>query len=369
MRKIAYLLTGLFAAAGLALGMTLPASAATHHPGPAYVKADVNGQAWQFDTDNPLAPSLGANYYSNTPVRNADGSESLGRNGVNLRNTGASGDSGVVVYLGHVDSLTSLTPAVTGHGLEGSVNLYVGTSGGSEYFGAAGFPYADLDGNLHGDVKFSVAGGATSTAELGGYTGESTLFTPGTSYTLAQIKSVIAARIDGGVKNPMVWAWIGVGDVAGVSRGYVTSVDGQNLVSSPAPVSPSGTYDLTDAAGRCLYSDQVHGRKIGSVTTSQVPGCTTVSLVSAGHGYYQIELGGISLCADVALNGGAVYSNSCTPTPNGDWKVSSKSLHGKYEVVPLSANGSRLETGKGDYLFSLAVPVSQSSTWTLTPVS
>lgn len=235
-RKIALaILVPLAMVGGVALGAT--AAHAAPLPPVYYVAAT----SFQFDTDNSLAPSGGDNYYTSTPVKNAVGYEYLGPNGVQLENIGVSGDVGVVVPLGHLDSLTSLNPTIVGSGLEGAHNLYIDTSGDGSYFGSGNsFPYADTAGNLHGDDKFSVSDSTPTlaTPHCCGYPGSSTLFANNNPLNLAQIQNAYKTNVIGAPLDPMVWAWYGVGDTAGTSTGYITSVNGVDLVKAVTPPPP-----------------------------------------------------------------------------------------------------------------------------------
>lgn len=227
------ILSGAVAASlmGVVWTAAAPASAAT-----VYAK---NG-TYQFASYTPA--TSGKFIVSNKPLSYSDASQSLGANGVNL-NASGSGDSGVIVPLGHLSSLFNDTnyvpPAIVGSNLEG-YNLYFDTSGDGTYFGWAQDgsidPYILTDFN--GDTAASM-GPVNNTNDqadfttFSNYQGASDL--NGTLTGQMTMEKVRAAFADAG-RDPLVWAWIGVGDGTTTGPGYVTSVDGKSLVQYAAPV-------------------------------------------------------------------------------------------------------------------------------------
>jgi hypothetical protein len=233
-------LAGTAVAALACTGAVMAAGAASASTTTYHVKASTTNGAWQYDTDDPIT---GANDYSNSPVNTADSSEYISASGaVCMRSTSPSGDAGIVVPLGHLNDLFNASdvyqpPVLVKSGdVETSYNLYIDTSGNDFYFGSAsGFPYVDSGGNLQGDNKFSVPFGSSTTSELGGYTDQGTLggaFVPSDTYTLQAIQTDYQDNSAGAPRNPMVWAWFGVGDTSGVQFGCISSVNGQALSSS-----------------------------------------------------------------------------------------------------------------------------------------
>lgn len=222
-----------------------------------------------------------SNEFSNaTLVDYPDISQVLGANGVEL-SAGPGADAGVVVPLGRLRDLYNkdgqfVAPTIVGSGLEG-YNLYVDTSASDTYLGFPGGDSVFLD---HGendtpnpyDGTNKLAMGAvnnTNAAAIGvdcTWAGQNATVIPaGTcAITMAQVKADFASNPDGDT-NPLVWAWIGVGDAKSATQtGYVTSVDGVNLVNTvvttPPPPPPTCTTtgnaqsatakpaDLTDSA-------------------------------------------------------------------------------------------------------------------------
>jgi hypothetical protein len=78
--------------------------------------------------------------------------------------------------------------------------------------------------NTSDQADFTTFGGHQGASDLNGtLTGQMTM------------EKVRAAYADAG-RDPLVWAWIGLGDGATTGPGYVTSVNGKYLVSYAAPV-------------------------------------------------------------------------------------------------------------------------------------
>lgn len=216
---------------GIVWAAAAPASAAT-----VYAK---NG-TYQFASYTPV----NSNHFvvSNKPLSYPDASQSLGANGANLNASGG-GDSGVIVPLGHLSSLFNdnkyIPPAIAGSNLEG-YNLYFDTSADGSYFGWAQNGSVDpyILNDFNGDTAASL-GPVNNTSDqadfttFSGYQGSSNL--NGTLTGQMTMEKVRAAYADAG-RDPLVWAWIGLGDGATTGPGYVTSVNGKYLVSYAAPV-------------------------------------------------------------------------------------------------------------------------------------
>lgn len=240
----------LLAAAAAALAVTgLGAAAGTAH-------ADTLTQhgTYYFNSDSANVNS-GDNTIRATPFSPnsvfPDASQQLTANGVQLSATGGS-DSGVIYPLGHLSSLFNsngqfVPPVIDGTGLE-NYNLYFDTSGDGTFFGypatATAYTYSSFDG----DNKCAlgpVNGAAPSVSCDGTWSGNnaSTTAIPDAPanepYTMTKIRAFFAANTTGDT-DPLVWAWIGIGDNAsGTVTGTVTSVDGSNLVTDTPPPPPT----------------------------------------------------------------------------------------------------------------------------------
>lgn len=312
-RAITASAVGVLAFGGLAYAAASPAQAApVHH----YAKAF----NYQFDSDGPATGNV--NVYADAPQHDSSDSQTLGANGVHLSDpAGASGDSGVVVPLGRLDSLfgpgnTYRPLNVVGSGLEGSYNLYIDTSGNGTYFGwSAPGPYADSGGNLQGDTKFSVPFGSSSTAILGGYANEGLLggaFATGTSYTLQQVEAAYHNH-DATDPDPLVWAWIGTGDSSSDENGYVTSVDGRDLVSAtvtaPAPVSEISSF--TDYSASCLTADALANSPVQLWTCGVRSQDQNFGFATFG-GNQVLESAHHNLCVTAPAGAGQLRLDPCT---------------------------------------------------------
>jgi hypothetical protein len=262
-----------------------PASAA-----PVYAK---NGN-YQFAS---YTPATSGNFIvSNKPLSYSDAAQSLGANGVNLSASGG-GDSGVIVPLGHLSSLfndgTYVPPAIVGNNLEG-YNLYFDTSADSTYFGWAQDGSIDpyIMTSLNHDTAASM-GQVNNDNDQADFTtfasepGASDL--NGTLTGTMTMQQVRAAYANAG-RDPLVWAWIGVGDGATTGPGYVTSVNGNSLVSTyAAPVTglkvTPGYTSLTatwkGSSGATGYQVKVTQHN-GSVTIASPPAVTGTS-IRIGH--------------------------------------------------------------------------------------
>lgn len=323
--KIRALLVGLVVTATCALGLVaLPslANAAVAAPHTSYVKAF----NYQFAASSAFVSAH--NEFSNAPLDYHDASQTLGADGVDFTVSTTDGaDVGVVVPLGTLDSLYNtngqfVPPVINGVDLEG-YNLYFGTDGSGTYLG---FPFINDPTNDsvfldHGSSDTPVAYDGTNKAAMGAinntddcadfnsvWSGQSTAVIPNTSetpcagedtdsFTMEQVLAFFNNRTDNGTKDPEVWAWIGIGDgQTPGGTGYVTSVDGQNLVNTmPAKTAtvPNeiGRHDLATANAAVTSAGLVAADKgnsgvgnLGTVTsqfpaagTAVVPG-STVSL-------------------------------------------------------------------------------------------
>jgi hypothetical protein len=238
-------------AAGIALAVVAvtfaggwTANATVRIPGDTYAQ---NG-AYQFATSSGTVSA--SNEISNAPLDYADAGQSLGANGVNLYSTGGAGsDAGIIVPLGRLRSLFNadgkfVPPVIKGHNLEG-YNLYFDTNGSDTYLGFPGGNAVYLDKGA-GDTP---AYDGTNKAAMGAinnpndaasfdtvWAGQNpTVIPAGTgTITMEQVKADFAHNPDGDT-NPLVWAWIGVGDGVTGPHGYVTSVDGVALVNTVTP--------------------------------------------------------------------------------------------------------------------------------------
>ena len=218
---------------GVVWAAAAPASAAA---APVYAK---NG-TYQFASYTPV----NSNHFvvSNKPLSYPDASQSLGANGANL-NASGSGDSGVIVPLGHLSGLFNdknyVPPAIVGNNLEG-YNLYFDTNGDGTYLGwpqnGSVDPYILNDYN--GDTAASM-GPVNNNNDQANFTtfagGQGASDLNGTLKGAMTMEQVRAAFADAG-RDPLVWAWIGLGDGVTTGQGYVTSVNGKYLVSYAAPV-------------------------------------------------------------------------------------------------------------------------------------
>jgi hypothetical protein len=170
------------------------------------------------------------------------------------------------------------------------------------------------DGNNYASV--GAASGPLNSADFGtfsSYPGTDTAFTDLGSNTLSVLNVAGDYQAESGnegikTPNPEVWAWIGIsGSTA--QTGYVTSVDGKNLVTSPAQVPVlshghvvAGTLKPTDAT---VAWDQ-------TVTT-------TDNVVINGPGPINGRTGKVANLQAVysGLESGHTYVVTIQPTVNG----------------------------------------------------
>lgn len=333
-RKIAVRAGALALVPAAFAGVSIGAQSA-HAATPVVTKAG----SYQFDSDAPS--TAGFNLYSNKPVTHSDASEKLSTDGVDLSSTGTSADAGIVYPLGRLSSLFNadgqyVPPVIAGAGLETNYNLYIDTNGDGSYFGWAAdgsnSPYIDTGNDLQGDNKFSVANGASTTALLGGYTGESTLFANGQTYSLQAVKAAYAARTDGGTQDPLVWAWIGAGDAAGTSTGHIASVNGHDLVTVTAPP-PTQPAPVVLSAGHVVTGTLLPSR--AEVAWTAKPAAAEYKVVINGPGFAnRANTIKASAAFYTGLHGGHTYVVTVTPE-NSDGSTAGGSGHVTF-VTPTS---------------------------------
>lgn len=251
------------AACGLAFGVSGTAHAATVTQHGSYT----------FNSDSPNVFG-GDNAIRATPFSAnsvfPDASESLTASGVALSATGEA-DAGIIYPLGRLSSLFDangqfVPPVIDGTGLA-NYNLYFDTNGDSTYFGYPGgsatYTYSAFDG----DNKCAlgpVNGAAPVVSCDGTWAGNNAVTTaiPDTPanepYTMLQIKNFFAANTTGDT-DPLVWAWIGIGDNAsGTVTGTIASVDGSPLVT--VTTSPPAAATVTLSAGHVVAGSLLPNR-------------------------------------------------------------------------------------------------------------
>ena len=218
---------------GVVWAAAAPASAAA---APVYAK---NG-TYQFASYTPV----NSNHFvvSNKPLSYPDASQSLGANGANL-NASGSGDSGVIVPLGHLSSLFNdknyIPPAIVGSNLEG-YNLYFDTNADGTYLGwpqnGSVDPYIMNDYNGDTAASMGPVNNTNDQANFGTFAGGQNEDTLNGALTGTMTMEQVRADYANAGRDPLVWAWIGLGDGVTTGPGYVTSVNGKYLVSYAAPV-------------------------------------------------------------------------------------------------------------------------------------
>jgi hypothetical protein len=210
-------------------------------------------QSYQKDGSYSFASNTDGSFeITSAPQSHSDSRQSLGADGVSLSTSPGSGDggyadSGVIVNLGPLDSLFSHSGSYQAPRIEGSANLgvnfYFDTSNGAPY-ALSGDTYTGAGGNNY--ASMGSPGGTLDSADFGTFCSEAGTDTAFTqlgcnTLTMSEVRADYAA--ENGSENvrtadPDVYAWIGVSGSA-AENGYVTSVDGQNLVTrhnSPPPV-------------------------------------------------------------------------------------------------------------------------------------
>ena len=216
---------------GVVWAAAVPASAAT-----VYAKSG----SYQFASYTPA----NSNHFiiSNKPLTYPDASQSLGANGANL-NASGSGDSGVIVPLGHLSSLFNdknyIPPAIVGSNLEG-YNLYFDTNADGTYLGwpqnGSVDPYIMNDYNGDTAASMGPVNNTNDQANFGTFAGGQNEDTLNGALTGTMTMEQVRADYANAGRDPLVWAWIGLGDGVTTGPGYVTSVNGKYLVSYAAPV-------------------------------------------------------------------------------------------------------------------------------------
>jgi hypothetical protein len=208
--------------------------------------------SYQFASDTYDYNGTTGDYIVNdSPESHTDSGQSLGSDGVDLSiDPSESGyaDSGVIIPLGRLSSLFNSAGTYVGPKIVGSsnlgVNFYFGTNGSTTSFGTLNG--SDVLTGANGDNYASVGLNGTSAdfSTFAGYSGTDTAFTAlSGSVSMSGVATDYQNEFGNeGVKtnDPEVWAWIGIsGDTA--ETGYVTSVDGTDLVNGPAYTAAGGT--------------------------------------------------------------------------------------------------------------------------------
>lgn len=261
-RKAVYRGTAAAVVSGGVLAAGVPAAFA------ATPAAYTQNGSYQFASDTfDYNGTAGSYVVTGSPQSHSDSSEALGADGVDLAvKPGTSGyaDAGVIVNLGRLSTLFGSTGTYVGPKITGSsnlgVNFYFGTNGSTSEFGTlnSSGELTGADGDNYASV--GVGGTAADFTTFGSYAGTDTAFTAAKgSVTMADLKAAYAAAFGTeGVKtaDPEVWAWIGISG-ATAETGYVTSVDGTDLVSTAVTTPPPaaapyvyGGHDITVDATR-----------------------------------------------------------------------------------------------------------------------
>jgi hypothetical protein len=236
LRRIAALLASVFTLSALAV---TSASATTSY------SKNANYQFASNYTMGKTTPFV----VSNSPFSFASANQKLAANGVDLSVSGPSyASSAIIALLGHLSTMFNSSGKFVPPAIVGSnnllYNLYFDTSGNQTYFGwGAHDPYVFTSED--GDSAASM-GQANNTMDAANFTtfagepgsGNAAVGLSGTM-TMEQVKAAFAGRTDvGGVKDPLVWAWIGIQTTPN-QAGYITSVDGVKQVKTtttfPAP--------------------------------------------------------------------------------------------------------------------------------------
>ena len=230
--------------------------------------------AYQFASNTSDYLSSGDYIVTSSPQSHSDSGQALGANGVDLTaHAGSSGyaDSGVIVDLGSLSSLFNgsdiYTPPVIDGSSDLAVNFYFGTNGTGTPFTLNGSDvYTGADGNNY--ASMGPASGTLDSADFGTFSSTpdtDTAFTTLGSNTLDMNAVQAAYTAENGSEgvataNPQVWAWIGIVSTASATTGYVTSVDGVNLVNTTV-TPPSGliTSQHLTADGHPLAVDNTAG--------------------------------------------------------------------------------------------------------------
>jgi hypothetical protein len=234
------------AGAALAAGLVLSAAGVGTAHAATYTK---NGN-YQFASDTYDFASGGSYVVTGKPQSHTDSSQTLAADGVDLATKpGSAGyaDSGVIVKLGRLGTLFGSNGAYVAPQIVGSadlgVNFYFGTNGSTTSFGSLNASHVLTSAAGNNYASAGPASGGLGSADFGtfsSYPGTNTAFTQlgSNTLTMAQVRAAYKAEYPNeGVNtpNPEVWAWIGISG-ATAQTGFVTSVDGKDLVTSPPQV-------------------------------------------------------------------------------------------------------------------------------------
>ena len=259
----------LLIAAGATIVLTAgAASAATSHTAaPGFSK---NG-TYSFASDTYDYSASGTFRVTPYAQTHSDSSQSLAADGVELTtDPGSSGyaDSGVIVDLGDLDSLFpggTYTAPVIGGSANLGVNFYLDTNG-TDTFGSinASDVWTGADGNNY--ASMGPASGALDSADFGTFSSE-----PGTDTAFSALgsKTLTMSQVEAAYQNtfghygvktadPQVFAWIGISGSA-AQAGYVTSVDGTDLVTSPSADAVTVTYACGTGQGHYTWRVSLSG--------------------------------------------------------------------------------------------------------------
>ncbi len=235
LRRIAALLASVFTLSALAV---TSASAATTY------SKNANYQFASNYTSGTSTPFV----VSNHPFSIATANQKLAANGVDLSVSGSPkyASSAIIALLGRLSTMFNSSGKFVPPAIVGSnnllYNLYFDTNGNETYFGwGAHDPYT-FTSEL-GDSAASM-GAVNNTMDAANFTtfasepgsGNAAVGLSGTM-TMENVRKAFANRTNG-VKNPLVWAWIGIQTTPN-QTGYITSVDGVKQVKTtttfPAP--------------------------------------------------------------------------------------------------------------------------------------
>ncbi len=236
LRRIAALLASVFTLSALAV---TSASATTTYS---------KNANYQFASNYTLGSSKPF-VVSNSPFSFASANQKLRANGVDLSVSGSPSyaSSAIIALLGRLSTMFNSSGKFVHPAIVGSnnllYNLYFDTNGNETYFGwGAHDPYT-FTSEL-GDSAASM-GAVNNTMDAANFTtfasepgsGNAAVGLSGTM-TMENVRKAFANRTDHGVKNPLVWAWIGIQTTPN-QTGYITSVDGVKQVKTtttfPAP--------------------------------------------------------------------------------------------------------------------------------------
>ena len=228
----------------------------------------VKNGSYQFAsnyTDGSATPFV----VSNSTLGYADASQHLGANGVDLSAGPSSyASSAVIVPLGRLSTLFNSSGVYVPPKIAGSsnllLNLYFDTNGNGTYFGwGTHDPYFFVSEDGDSAASMEVPGSADFTTFAGEPgNGNSSVPVAGVM-PMPTVRAAYANRTDGGVKDPLVWAWIGIQTNSAATTGFVTSVDGTPLVRAvPQPPSKLTGHAVCGvrASRHWVVSDYTGGR-------------------------------------------------------------------------------------------------------------